>query len=246
MGPAAGLDLLQRIYANTNASRDQDHIDAILISRSALIPDRTEYLCHGGVNPADSIFRVVQELVRLGAQVIGIPCNTAHAPPIMRELDRLLDETAHPIAVINMVDAAVRTLLNRQDTSIKVGILATTGSIKATIYQSALRSMAVDWVVPDPVWQDQLQAAIYDRDFGIKAQSYSISSRAIQLAIGTANHLIQDKHATAIILGCTELPLAFAQAEISLDVRVINPTDVLARALIGRVAPEKLLDIPDE
>ncbi|RPI41687.1 MAG: aspartate racemase, partial [Bacteroidetes bacterium] len=44
MGPYAGLDLLRKIYDNTLAGSDQEHLDTILISLSSRIPDRTEYL----------------------------------------------------------------------------------------------------------------------------------------------------------------------------------------------------------
>jgi aspartate racemase len=45
--------------------------------------------------------------------------------------------------------------------------------------------------------------------------------------------------AEAVILGCTELPLAVTEAEIE-GVRCIDPTRALARALIREAAPERL------
>jgi aspartate racemase len=44
VGPYAGLDLLRKVYDNTVAGKDQDHLDVVMISVPAAIPDRTAYL----------------------------------------------------------------------------------------------------------------------------------------------------------------------------------------------------------
>ena len=44
VGPYAGLDLMRKVFDNTLAHCDQDHVDALLFSHSSKIVDRTEYL----------------------------------------------------------------------------------------------------------------------------------------------------------------------------------------------------------
>lgn len=46
--------------------------------------------------------------------------------------------------------------------------------------------------------------------------------------------------AQAIIMGCTEIPLAFCDLEYFEGLLLIDPTDILARALIESVNPRYL------
>ena len=48
VGPFAGTDLVNKIFRHTKAVRDQDHINLIMTSCPSLIPDRTDFLLHGG------------------------------------------------------------------------------------------------------------------------------------------------------------------------------------------------------
>jgi aspartate racemase len=47
VGPYAGLDLNRKIFDNTVAKTDQEHLQVILFSFSADIPDRTKFLFRG-------------------------------------------------------------------------------------------------------------------------------------------------------------------------------------------------------
>ena len=44
VGPYAGLDLTKKIFDQTLAGSDQEHLPVILVSRPDEIADRTEYL----------------------------------------------------------------------------------------------------------------------------------------------------------------------------------------------------------
>ena len=50
---------------------------------------------------------------------------------------------------------------------------------------------------------------------------------------------LRERGADAVILGCTELPLAIPEPEFE-GIPLIDSTDVLARALIRETYPEKL------
>jgi len=60
VGPYAGLDFVQKIFANTQAVQDQDHLNCMLVSCPSLIPDRTRYLLQSNheesENPAFGLF----------------------------------------------------------------------------------------------------------------------------------------------------------------------------------------------
>ena len=83
MGPHAGLDLVHKIFDQTDACTDHAHVPVALLSFPEQIPDRGAFLFgRTDVNPADAIVDIVRRLETIGVLVAGIPCNTAHAPPI--------------------------------------------------------------------------------------------------------------------------------------------------------------------
>ena len=83
IGPYAAVDLIKKVYDNTVATCDQEHLDTVLLSMSSKIEDRTEYLIGKvKINPAYAIAEVLLKLQDVGVTVAGIPCNTAHSSKI--------------------------------------------------------------------------------------------------------------------------------------------------------------------
>ena len=76
MGPMAGAVAL-RLAALTPADVDQQHIPTLL-RNDPRIPDRSSAYMAGGENPLPYMVEGVHFLERAGAQLIAIPCNTAH------------------------------------------------------------------------------------------------------------------------------------------------------------------------
>ena len=83
IGSYAGIDLIRKIYDNTNANSDQEHLPISMLSIPYKVLDRTEYL-QGKIkeNPGNAIAEIITKLSLTGAEIVGIPCNTAHAPQI--------------------------------------------------------------------------------------------------------------------------------------------------------------------
>ena len=96
MGPAATELLYRKINEKTDARRDQEHIDLIILSH-ATMPDRTEAILSG---KTDEIIRLLSDDISMlesaGIKVIGIPCNTSHM-----FLDRL--KKKKETVLINMI-----------------------------------------------------------------------------------------------------------------------------------------------
>jgi len=178
VGPLAGIDLARKITSNTVAATDQDHIPLTLISIPSSIEDRTRFLLgESGINPAYAVVSIIHLLAAAGATVIGIPCNTMHAPPIF---DVILGETrsSHPgIELVNMVDEVIRAIRNRYRDASGIGILTTAGGYRTALYSGALGHAGLRPVVPDAELQDRLHEAIYSREFGIKARPDRIPQR---------------------------------------------------------------------
>ena len=90
--------------------------------------------------------------------------------------------------------------------------------------------------------QAGLHDAIYNPEWGVKAVS-PVTPRAREAFLHYAGMLV-DMGADAIILGCTEIPLALPEMYLR-GVPLVNPVLALARALVQHSAPWKLRPLPN-
>ncbi len=243
VGPYAGIDLLKKVYDNTIANSDQEHLDTVLLSMPSGIKDRTEYI-EGRVkeNPAEAITKVLLKLESIGATVAGIPCNTAHYSGIFDVVLKRLKENGSPLKLLNMISETVSFIGEKYSGFSKVGVLSTTGAYKSGIYSNKLKSNGYEVIVPTMEMQEELiHPAIYDISYGIKAFSNPVKEQAINNLIKGILYL-KSKGAEAVILGCTEIPLALPQKEVE-GMITIDPTNILARALINNYQSHKLKEL---
>ena len=77
MGPAATCDLMEKIISLTAATCDQDHLH-VIADVNTNIPDRTAAILHGGADPVPELVKSGQRLQNAGAELLLLPCNTAH------------------------------------------------------------------------------------------------------------------------------------------------------------------------
>ena len=233
VGPLAGLDLVRKIIAATRATRDQDHLPVALLSFPNQIPDRTDFLLgRASENPGHALADVADALVAVGAEVIGIPCNTAHAPSIF---DIVRERLAGRAELVHMVEEVGREL-GRQFPAVEaVGVLSTTGTRAVEIYPRHFETLGYRVLqVPPGVQERLVQEAIYDREFGIKATPTPSDEAVARLMAAVA--LLKEQGADLVVLACTEIPLALSGAGLD-GVPLLDPTCVLARALVRLSAP---------
>lgn len=240
MGPYAGLDLVRKIFDLTDASRDQEHLPVALLSYPGRIRDRSTFLFEeSGENPAEAIAAIASQLDELGAVVAGVPCNTAHSPAIFDVVQERLRDAGASMRLLNMIDETVEFVRREAVGLERIGLLSTSAVYRLGIYKHALQRAGLEPVMPDENVQDTIvNRTIFDPGYGIKAQANPVSQIARQSLLSAISHL-QEKGAEAVILGCTELPLAVPEREIDSTV-VIDPTEVLARALIQATYPDRL------
>ena len=239
VGPFAGIDLLGKIAAETAVSLDQDHLTVLNWSQPATIVDRTEYLL-GQVdeNPAGALVAQVRQLAKMGAGVVGIPCNTAHAPRIFNQIRAELAAANCDVKLLHMIEEVGRFVQNNLPGVTKVGVLSTTGTYRAGVYVEVLGALGFTAVLPPFSLQtEKIHPAIYDPEYGIKACGLATEQAQANLQEGIA--ALKTAGAEAIILGCTELPLAFTKPTAA-GLPLIDPTRILARALIREANPKKL------
>jgi len=239
VGPYAGLDMLHKIFDQTIATTDEEHLTVIGWYQSNAVPDRTKYLLGEAMeNPGYAIAQQLLALEQAGAVVAAIPCNTAHAPAIFDAACDELTRQNSSLHLLHMIHEVAQHMQTEFADIQHVGILSTTGTYDTEIYPTLLEPLGYNVVVPPRDWQiEKVDGAIFDPEYGIKA-----TGRGTQLAREDLQKTIALLHkagAEAIILGCTELPLAFSETAID-GLPLIDPTLILARAVIREVNPHKL------
>lgn len=246
LGPCADDDLIAKVRSHTIAEKDQEHLHIALLSFPGNFVDRTSFLLgETDINPAYAISDVAKKLEFIGADVIGIPCNTSHAPEIYNVIVEELRKACSKVVLINMVDEVVKHIVEYYPSAGSIGVLSTTGLFKAGVYRKNILRYGLNVIEPDVDIQEGLiHKSIYDPVYGIKSKSNPVTDRAVTDLHYAINHLI-NKGAEAIILGCTEIGLAVFEKEID-GCAIIDSTSVLARALIREAAPHKLKAAADE
>lgn len=234
VGPYAGLDLNQKVFDNmqTNGT-DQDYLDVFLLSRSSDINDRTAYL-KGEVkqNPAFGIYRTILKLESIGANVIAIPCNTAHSPVIYDEVKRLLKISKSKVKLLHIVKETHKYLAKNHPNIEKIGLLGTLGTYESKLYENFfLKKKKFQLINPDDKGKRNCHEAIYDTKYGVKAFSNPVTQKA-KTTFEKEIENLASKGAKAVILGCTEIPLAFIGKNKHKNTLLIDPTNILAKAMI--------------
>ena len=241
MGPQAGLDLANKIITLTRTRKDQDHIPFILFSLPATIPDRTGFLLgKEDINPAHAIADQFERMSAMGVTMAVMACNTAHAGPIFSVALDLLQERGVKLRILHMINETVSYIRENHQQVRRVGVLGTQGTYQARLYDQALEDAGLAAVIPDPkVRRVNIHAALYAPDFGIKTCPDAVSGEA-RCRILSAIHHLHKLGAEAILLGCTELPLAVKEDHVD-GIPVIDPARIIAEKLIKETYPDKLV-----
>lgn len=209
MGPLATCDLFHKIIEVTDAASDQEHVH-VVIDSNTLIPDRTAAILAGGEDPVPQLSASAKKLESIGADVLIMPCNTAHyfydqvAPCVEIPFLHMIRETA--------------AVIKRQGLH-TVGLLATDGTVRSGVYHKAFEEAGIEALVPDAAGQQAVMDVIYK---GVKAGNMQIDLTGFYAAMDD----LAARGAEVMVLGCTELPVAFQ--EFGINRPNIDPTHVLA------------------
>lgn len=219
MGPAATCDLMEKIIALTAAGRDQDHIH-VIADVNTNIPDRTAAILHGGEDPAPEMIKSGKRLEAAGADMLLLPCNTAHF-----FYDRLAAAVNIPVLHMPRLTAAVL----RQAGVKRAAVLATDGTVQSGVYAEALAAEGVEPVYPVPEHQTEIMRLIYD---GVKARAIPLTD----VPLGDILADLRARGAEKFLLACTELPIAFRELGVAED--CLDPTRVLAFSAVRQAGAE--------
>ena len=185
LGPSSTVYFYEMLTSLTKASCDQEHLDIVISSR-ATTPDRTAYILgKSDENPVIQMTEDAKRLEKFGADVIAIPCNTAHF-----FYDSIAENVSVPVLnIISVTTEAGKT----------IGILATEGTVKSRSYHLAAEKAGISCITPNDSEQKIISSIIYD---DIK--------KGKKTDIEKFNYVAESlfrRGADRLILGCTELSL---------------------------------------
>lgn len=240
MGPQAGLDMASKLTAMTRTQCDQDHVPFVLFSVPESVPDRTDFLLgKTDTNPAYAIADQFERMAEAGVSIAVMACNTAHAGPIFDVVMELLNSRGVELRILHLIQETVTHIKVKYPRIQRVGILGTKGTYQTRLYDQALEDVGLEVVVPDAeVRENDIHAALYAPSFGIKANPGGVTQEATSRILSAIRHL-GTHGAEAIILGCTELPLAIREELID-GMPILDPAAIVSEKLLLETWPEKL------
>jgi len=215
MGPLATADFYAKLVRLTPARADQDH-PRVIIDSNAAIPDRTEAVFGRGPDPTSALVETAQNLERAGAELIAVPCNSAHA--FLGAIRRAVS-----VPVLDIMDEVARAAAALPPPPTAAGLLAAEGTLRMRLYHEALAARGIGVIEPTADEETTVMDAIH----AVKAGDLGSAVRAAVHRV--ASDLVR-RGAGAVVLGCTELPLVMGAGDAS--VPVLDGTEILARAAL--------------
>ncbi|KDD40492.1 aspartate racemase [Bordetella bronchiseptica MBORD901] len=218
MGPMAGAAFALRLAALTPAQSDQQHIPTLLLN-DPRIPDRSNARTQGGEDPLPAMIAGMRFLREAGARLIAIPCNTAH----------LWYEPLAAVAgctVLHIIEAVAQDLRRQGLHGGRIGLMGTSATLALGLYQQTLQRQGYSCIIPEP---DEVERYCMGSIRAVKANRLDLAYEPAAECIARLNA----RGADAVVLGCTELPLAVPHAlRPGLGIRLTDSIDALALAAI--------------
>ena len=214
MGPEATVEFLRRLVAATPAKDDADHLH-VLVDNNPKIPSRIKALIEGdGEDPAPVLQEMARKLAAQGAELLAMPCNTAH-----HYLPQIAEAVAIP--VLDMVQLSVDRLTRLDPKPQKIAILASPAVRLVGLIAARLEAAGFTPLFPDAADETALLGVIRGVKAG-KLDNQGYLAIADRLVGSGADHFL---------VACTELSILESPARGA--VGMLDTLDVLVEETIG-------------
>lgn len=220
MGPMATVDLFSKIVESTPAKTDQEHLK-VIVYNNPQIPSRVNAIINNGKNPEEELVKSAIFLENSGADIIVMPCNTAHY-----WYDKI--QSAIKIPLVNMIENTAIRLRKKygSDNSTGIMLFATEATVKTGIYQKQFDLQNLKMLTPTADEQKVISAAIDQVKAGY------IQNNPYLAAIEDIMKKYYKNGVKSFVAGCTEIPLLFSCVSGEFD--KIDPTRLLAEEVVRR------------
>ena len=218
MGPLATADFFNKVIAATPARGDEDHVP-LLIQSDPRVPSRPAAILRGGASPLPALLAGRDRLIAAGAVALAMPCNTAHYwyPDLSVDC---------PVPFLSIVDASCDEAAARAAPGARIGLIATGATLATGLFDGQLKARGYLPLLPSEADMENLVLpAIELVKAGQAAAGGAMVERAVQALLG--------RGAQAVLLACTETPLALDAIASPLRARCVDSTGALARACVA-------------
>lgn len=218
MGPLATVDLMEKIIRQTPAAEDSDHL-RLLVDSNAQIPSRVKAILEKGESPVPLMRASLLQLEHWGAQLIAMPCNTAHY-----FFPQLVDAVEVPL--IHMIQETVKVIA--ADDIKEVLLLGTQALLELKLYEEPLQREGIGVLVPSAHEREAIMKAIE----GVKGGDYSSAQEILTHFLAGQG---KGGGRPPLILGCTELPIILNPPFLkAAGFQAYDPTTILAQAILAQ------------
>jgi aspartate racemase len=218
MGPLATVDFFNKVLAATPAKGDADHVPLLIQSDPRIAP-RPAAILSGARSPLPDLLAGRDRLIAAGATALAMPCNTAHY-----WYADLVKGCSVPF--ISIVDSSCAELAGLSRAGQPIGIIATRATLVAKIFDAPLKSAGYTVLLPDEDLMDTLVLpGIELVKVGQAIQGGKLIEQAVQA--------LMLRGAGAVVLACTETPLALDAVQSPLRAQCVDTTAALARACVA-------------
>lgn len=214
VGPLAGAYVYERVVieaaARYGAKDDDEYPDVFLVSHGISDVGNEAELTEAF---RDEIIKGVRQLQTMGAECIGIACNTAHV-----FWDEIVSNTN--VRVVNLLEELALESARQKH---KYLLLSSRSSRERSLHIPALEKHKVNFSTKSDVQQAKL-----DKVIGL-VMAYKLREAA-DILDGVLNEAYEEGY-TGIIAACTEIPLAMRLCKNTHGLYVVDGNYVLAKAL---------------
>lgn len=216
MGPATSADFYRRVIEiaqrDYHAEQDTDFPPMFIYNMPLAGFDETGSIDDEHIRA--QLIVGVQKIEKAGSDFIVIPCNTVHA------FYDDMQVSVH-IPIINILDVTVKSV--EQNGYQKVGLMSSESTRKYHLYENAFTKQGIAVVLATDREQKEINRVILHVMAGRQGKEDISRLRSIVSRFAREG-------AQAIILGCTELPLAISPEDMVLP--LFSSTALLADAAV--------------
>jgi aspartate racemase len=216
MGPQATADFLRKVVTMTDAKTEPDHI-RVYADIHPQIPDRLQAILHGGESPVGAIVESLKKLEACGAQVIVMPCNTAHY-----FYDEFIEHVSEGVEFVNILNC-VSDACEAGYSGKTAGILSTAATKASCIVKNELDKKGITYIEMNDEQQDKMTGLIYR----VKMND------DMEITIAAFKEIIEEMRnsgAEYFVLACTEIPVIVDAYDFPYP--VVDSTLELAKAAV--------------
>lgn len=219
MGPAAAAEFLRQVAAKCPASIDQEH-PVIYMLGDTEIPDRSTAIFGNGESPAPKLKANLLQLAGMGADILAVPCNTAHY-----FIDEFADEL--PVPLVHIIEETV--LATKRLSPEGAWMLSTKGTRASGIYQKYADKHGLQLYIPNEKQSDMSQEVINY----VKANKLAEAGQVCRVLVEE----LWAERDLPVMTACTELPLGYDASGLPQE-KSVSSIGALADAVVKQLYDE--------